>query len=76
MKKSFLIKWWKRHKELSKKKEINAFKSGYKVSERNGKIYLVHQGFAFAVLPNEMTAIEIADELNNAHNAALEFEGL
>lgn len=71
-----LIKWWNDHKEKSKRKAIEAFKTDYKVSERNGKIYLVHQGYAFAVLPEEMTAAEIANELNNARNAALEYEGL
>lgn len=71
-----LIKWWNDRKESSKKKAIEAFKTDYKVSERNGKIYLVHSGYAFAVLPDEITAAEIANELNNARNAALEYEGL
>lgn len=71
-----LIKWWNDQKENSKRKAIAAFKADYKVSESNGKIYLMHQGRAFAVLPGEMTAVEIANELNNARNAALEYEGL
>lgn len=71
-----LIKWWNDRKEAAKRKAIEAFKTDYKVSERNGKIYLVHQGRAFAVLPDEMTAAEMANELNNARNAALEYEGL
>lgn len=71
-----LIEWWNSRRELSKKKAIEAFKSDYKVSERNGKIYLVLQGYAFAVLPDKMTAGEIANKLNNARNAALEYEGL
>lgn len=76
MKMNRLIKWWNDQKENSKIKAIKAFKADYKVSERNGKIYLVYQGHAFAELPEEMTAAEIANELDNARNAALEYEGL
>lgn len=71
-----LIEWWNNRKESSKRKAIEAFKADYKVSERNGKIYLVYQGRAFAVLHDKMIAAEIANELNNARNAALEYEGL
>lgn len=76
MKMNRLIKWWNDHKENSKRKAIEAFKADYKVSERNGKIYLVYQGYAFAVLSDKMTASEIAKELDNARNAALEYGGL
>lgn len=76
MKMNILIKRWNDYKENFKRKVIEDFKADYKVSERNGTIYLVHQGRAFAVLPDKMTASEIAKELDNARNAALEYAGL
>lgn len=71
-----LINWWNSRRELSKKKAIEAFKSDYKVSEKNGKLYLIHQGYAFDVMPLSATAEEITAKLNEARRAALEFEGL
>ena len=76
MKTNNLIKWWNGRKENAKKKAIAAFKSDYKVSEKDGKIYLIHNGYAFAVVKDNTSASEIAAKLNAARDAALEYEGL
>lgn len=71
-----LAQVWTDHKEKSTANEIAAIKSDFKVCEKDGKIYLTHNGYAFATMPKESTAAEIAAKLNEARKAALEFEGL
>lgn len=71
-----IIDWWNDRKESSRKNEIENIKGDFKVAERNGKIYMTHHGFAFAVIAKDMSASEIAAKLNEARKAALEFEGL
>lgn len=68
--------WWDDRKESSRKNEAENIKSGFKVAEKNGKIYITHHGYAFAVIAKDATAAEIASKLNEARKAALEFEGL
>lgn len=68
--------WWADRKESSRKNELENIKSGFKVAEKNGKIYITHHGYAFAVIAKDSTAAEIASKLNEARKAALEFEGL
>ena len=46
------------------------------MSEKDGKIYLIHNGYAFAVVKDNTSASEIAAKLNAARDAALEYEGL
>ncbi len=71
-----IIDWWNDRKESSRKNEIENVRFDFKVAERNGKIYLMHKGYAFAVIAKDMSASEIAAKLNEARKAALEFEGL
>lgn len=63
-----------KYKEKSAANETAAIKSDFKLCEKNGKIYLTHQGYAFAVMTNKETAENIASRLNAARNAAIEFE--
>lgn len=68
--------WWIDHKEKQKKDTVENIRSDFKVHERDGSIYLTHNGFAFALMSSHATADEIAAKLNEARKAALEFEGL
>jgi len=68
--------WWNDHKEQSLKNEANAINADFKVCEKDGKIYLTHHGYAFAVMSKDATAAAIAAKLNEARKAALGFGGL
>lgn len=68
--------WWTKHKDKSRKDELENIKRDFKVCENGGKIYLTHNGYAFAVMAKDATAAEIAVKLNEARKAALELEGL
>ena len=68
--------WWNNHKNQNRINEAKNIRSDFKVCARNGLIYLTHNGCAFAVMPPHATADEIAFKLNEARQAALEFEGL
>lgn len=75
MRKKILNLWtkWKGH---AKRNEANVIKSHYDVCEKDGRIYLTHCGTAYAVMSEHVSAAEIAEKLNEARKAALEFEGL
>lgn len=68
--------WWNSHKNKNRINEVRNIRSDFKICERNGLIYLTHNGYAFATMPKHATADEIATKLNEARQAALEFEGL
>lgn len=70
-----LVQWWNDHKDEARKTEMNNIKSDFKVVERNGKVFLTHQGYAFAEIDKYASASTIVDKLNEARKAALEFEG-
>lgn len=67
---------WNCHKSKQNELEVRAIRADFKVAEKNGKIYLIHHGYAFAEMDRHASASEIADKLNEARKAALEFEGL
>lgn len=71
-----LTKWWQEMKHTSKQKAIERVEMDFRMCERDGRIYLMHQGFAFAIMPRDTTAEEIAHALNAARDAALKFERL
>lgn len=68
--------WWNERKAQAKEHEIDSIKRSFKVAERSGKLYLTHEGFAFAEIPCYTSAQEVATKLNEARNAAIEFEEL
>lgn len=67
---------WTKHKEKSANNNISGIRSDFRVCEKNGKIYLLHNGYAFAAMQKDATATEIAEKLNAARDVAVEFEGL
>lgn len=69
-------KWCQGWRHSENMRKASRVEMDFRVSERDGRIYLTHLGFAFAKMPLGVTAAEIANELNNARNAALEYEGL
>ena len=71
-----ITQWRAKYKEQVRKNQLENIKSDFKVAEKNGKIYITHHGYAFAVIAKDATAAEIASKLNEARKAALEFEGL
>lgn len=68
--------WWTDRKAQAREHELENIKRDFKVFENGGKLYLTHNGYAFAVMPSHATADEIAAKLNEARKAAMEFEGL
>lgn len=68
--------WWTERKDESRKAELENIQSSFTVAEKDGRIYLIHNGYAFAIMPQHATADEIAAKLNEARKASLEFEGL
>lgn len=68
--------WWTDRKAQARENELENIKKDFKVFENGGKLYLTHNGYAFAVMPSHATADEIAAKLNEARKAAMEFEGL
>lgn len=71
-----LKQWRTELKSKARQNELENIKTDFKVTEKNGKIYLTHHGYAFMTMPKDATADEIATKLNEARKAALEFEGL
>lgn len=47
----------------------------FKITERNGSLWLIHFGIAFKEFPKNIKAQEIAKELKEARETALKFEG-
>lgn len=68
-------KWLSNQRSAAMSKSAERIKSEFYVSERDGYIYLIHSGFAFAKMPTYESASEITSKLNEARKAALEFEG-
>lgn len=72
---SKMVQWWNDHKNEARKTEMNNITSDFKVVERNGKVFLTHQGYAFAEVAKDASVSVIVNKLNEARKAALEFEG-
>lgn len=71
-----ISKWRAEYKERARKAELENIKGDFKIAEKNGKIYLTHNDYAFAIMPKDATVAEIAAKLNEARKAALELEGI
>lgn len=67
---------WNYHKSKQKDLEVRAIRADFWVAEKNGRIYLIHHGYAFAEMDKYASASDIAGKLNEARKTALEFEGL
>lgn len=74
--KAALKEWWTNHRAQSLRNEAEAMKEQFDLCEKDGKIYLIHCGTAYSVMPEYASAAEIAAKLDEARKAALEFEGL
>lgn len=72
-----LLKRWRAYYQSKwNTARANNIRYDFKVKERNGQLYYVYGIVAFATVPMEATASEIAAKLNEAREAALKFEGL
>lgn len=51
-------------------------KAGFKVEERNGYLWLTHEGVAFMKIESLSYAGDVASELKKARETAIEYKGL
>lgn len=63
-------------KEQSRLQKESQLKAEFKVVERDGFLWLTHQGVAFSKIDLTMQAIDVAAMLNDARDCAIEFERL
>lgn len=70
-----IIKWLNDRREQSKKDRAESLKASYRVSEKDGKVYLVCNGFAFMRISRDAQVSEITELLDAARKAATEYEG-
>lgn len=72
-----ILKRWRAYCEDKRNKSLaDNIRYDFKIKERDGKLYYVYGSVAFATVPMEATASEIAAKLNEAREAALKFERL
>lgn len=65
-----------RQKEKNLKQQTESLRSGFKVKERGGKLWLLHNGVAFCEIPASSNATEIADQIETARIAAVQYESV
>lgn len=63
-------------KEQNRLQKEAQLKAEFKVVERDGYLWLTHQGVAFSRVDLNMQAIDVAAMLNDVRTTAVEFEGL
>lgn len=68
-----MIADYKANNRASHEKEI---RGQFKVVERGGVLYLTHNGTAFKIIGTDTCATDIATALEDARNAAVDYEGL
>jgi sulfur transfer complex TusBCD TusB component (DsrH family) len=71
-----IIAFWSKYfgKERKLQDEQNELKRGFQVHERNGKLYLVDNGVAFACMDDSTTAQAISSMLAEARKVAVEYK--
>lgn len=69
-------KWLSEYKEKSKNDRVNELFHQFKVAERNGCLWLTHNGVAFLKINVSDTSANIAGMLKTARDNAVEYEGL
>lgn len=73
---NYLKSWWNNRQKKEKQALTNAIRSEFEVTERNGVLFLTHDGVAFKQIPCEMAALEIAKMLNIARDTAQTYRDL
>lgn len=66
--------WWNERKAQARDRELESIRRSFNVVEKGGKLYLTHQGYAFAAMQSCDSAEIIAARLEDARYAAIEFE--
>lgn len=65
-----------KHKERTLAQRINEMRDGFRVKERGGKLWLLHNGVAFYEIPVIANADEIAHQIETARKAAVNYDSL
>lgn len=63
------------YKEYHRTERVAELRSMFAVEERGGALWLTHSGVAFKRVSGSASAAEVASELNNARDTAVNFEG-
>lgn len=63
-------------KERKRLEDEARLKSEFRVVERNGYLWLTHEGVAFMKIESLSYAADVASELKKARETAIEFKGL
>lgn len=63
-------------REQSRLQKESRLRAEFNVVERDGYLWLTHQGVAFSRIDLNMQAIDVASMLNDARETAVEFERL
>lgn len=72
--KRIINKLLQQQKEKNSQQRVKSLNEGFYVKERSGKIWLLHDGVAFKVVPPETTSTEIIALLQEARTAASQFD--
>lgn len=67
-------KWFNYFENKNKTQKEELLKSEFSVTEREGKLWLLHQGVAFMSLNEKSNAKEIADTLNKVRQTAINYK--
>lgn len=69
-------KYFKERKERERLEEEARLKSEFDVVERGGSLWLTHDGVAFAKFDGDFKADEIAENIKQCRNVAVEYKRL
>lgn len=71
-----IIQYFKNRKERKQLQDEAMLKAEFKVVERDGNLWLTHDGVAFMKVNVVSYAYDVASELNKARETAIEFKNL
>lgn len=74
--KRIVRKWLYSQRARAHNQRIRQIKEDFYVTEKDGKIWLMHCGIAIMQIENHVSAGNVASVLNHARNVAEEYEKL
>ena len=71
-----LKKWLENIKARTVEQRVESIKDEFEVREKDGKMWILHQGVAFLELDGNCKASSIPESLNKARETAIKYERL